>query len=244
MGKKRTRTFLFIEGCCRFFYHKMDLVGTEHIPPGGAVLVGNHAQVHGPAALELYAPPPAYIWCAGEMMHRETIPAYAYEDFWGSKKHFKWFYKLLSHLIVPLALCLLNNADTIGIYRDLRLRNTFRETVQRLEEGANIVIFPEHNVKYNHIVYDFQDRFIDVARHYHRKTGKELAFVPMYTCPALRKIVFGPPVYFRSGAPMKEERERIRLALMEGVTEIAVALPEHTVIPYKNIGRKNYPKNK
>ena len=244
MGKKRTRTFLFIEGCCRFFYHKMDLVGTEHIPPGGAVLVGNHAQVHGPGALELYAPPPAYIWCAGEMMQRETIPAYAYEDFWGSKKHFKWFYKLLSHLIVPLALCLLNNADTIGVYHDLRLRNTFRETVQRLEEGANIVIFPEHNVKYNHIVYDFQDRFIDVARHYHRKTGKELAFVPMYTCPALRKIVFGPPVYFRSGAPMKEERERIRLALMEGVTEIAVALPEHTVIPYKNIGRKNYPKNK
>ena len=106
------------------------------------------------------------------------------------------------------------------------------------------MIFPEHDKPHNHIVYDFQDRFIDVARHYYRKTNRELAFVPMYTCPALRKIVFGEPVYFNGAAPLKEERERIRLALMDGVTKLAVDLPEHTVIPYKNIGKRNYPKNK
>ena len=243
-GKQPTRTFRFIKESCRFFYRKIKLEGWEKVPERDVVLVGNHAQIHGPGACELYLPYPRYIWCAGEMMQRETIAAYAYEDFWGRKKHFRWFFRLISHLIVPLALCLFNNADTIGVYRDLRLRSTFRESVQRLEEGAKLVIFPEHDKPHNHIVYDFQDRFIDVARHYYRKTNRELAFVPMYTCPALRKIVFGEPVYFNGAAPLKEERERIRLALMDGVTKLAVDLPEHTVIPYKNIGKRNYPKNK
>jgi len=59
---------------------------------------------------------------------------------------------------------------------------------------------------------------------------------------------FSEKVYLELRMPTEDvpvsDHQRIRLALMEGVTEIAVALPEHTVIPYKNIGRRNYPKNK
>lgn len=244
MNENKPLIFRFIKESCRFFYRKMELVDWEKVPEEGAILVGNHAQIHGPGAAELYIPKPRRIWCAGEMMQRDTVAAYAYEDFWSHKRHFRRFYKLLARLIVPLSLCLFNNGDTIAVHRDLRLRNTFRETVDQLEKGAKIVIFPEHNEPHNHIVYDFQDRFIDVARHYHRKTGRELAFCPMYTCPALKKIVFGEPIYFQAEAPIREERERLRLALMDGVTALAEALPEHTVIPYKNIGKKNYPKNK
>lgn len=106
-----------------------------------------------------------------------------------------------------------------------------------------MVIFPEHHVKHNNILYDFQDKFIDVARFYYKKTGAELSFVPMYLAPKLKKMILGTPVCFQVAAPIAEERRRICDELMEQITQIATALPEHTVIPYPNIPKRDYPKN-
>lgn len=129
------------------------------------------------------------------------------------------------------------------MYRDTRIVGTFKNTVKRLQEGNHVVIFPEHDVKYNHIIYDFQDKFIDVAKLYYRKTGKELSFVPLYIAPKLKKMFFGKPIRFCAANPMEEERRRICDYLMQEITEIAVSLPEHTVVPYRNIPKKLYPSN-
>jgi hypothetical protein len=116
--------------------------------------------------------------------------------------------------------------------------------VAALQEGINIIIFPEHDVKHNHIVYDFQDKFVNVAKHYYRKTGKELQFVPMYISPKLKTMTLGEPIRFCAQNPIEEERQRICDALKDEITRIAVALPEHTVVPYRNIPKKLYPKNR
>lgn len=225
-------------------YPQMDVSGIENLPDEAAVIVANHAQMNGPIACELYFPGNRYTWCAGQMMHLNDVPAYAYADFWSQKpKYSRWFYKVLSYLIAPLSVCVFNNADTIGVYRDSRIISTFKNTVNKLQEGANIIIFPEHDVKHNHIIYDFQDRFIDVARLYYKRTGKELHFVPMYIAPKLRKMYLGKPIQFRASEPIDSERRRICDYLMEEITEIACHLPEHTVIPYRNIPKKDYPSN-
>ena len=106
-----------------------------------------------------------------------------------------------------------------------------------------MVIFPEHDVKYNHILYAFQDRFIDVAKLYYRKTGKEVAFVPLYIAPKLKKMYLGKPIRFCAANPLDEERDRIREYLVREITSIACGLPKHTVIPYRNIPKKYYPSN-
>ena len=136
-----------------------------------------------------------------------------------------------------------NNAYTIGVYHDTRIIGTFKNTVKRLQEGNHIVIFPEHDVKHNHIVNEFQDRFIDVAKLYYKKTGKQVSFVPLYIAPKRKQMHFGTPIRFDPEAPMEEERKKICRYLMEKITGIAVSLPEHTVIPYRNIPKKYYPKN-
>lgn len=246
MQKKKTSLlFRVIKWCIRVVYPKIRVEGAENVPDEPVIIVGNHCQMNGPIVGELYVPGEPYIWCAGEMMHLKDVPAYAFRDFWSQKP--KWthpFYKLLSYIIAPLAVCLFNNARTIGVYHDARLLSTFKDTVKKLQEGKRVVIFPEHDVKYNHIVYDFQDRFIDVAKLYYKKTGKELAFVPMYIAPKLKKLCLGKPVRFRAGEPMDTERSRISAYLMDEVTAIAQALPEHTVVPYRNIPKKDYPSNR
>lgn len=106
-----------------------------------------------------------------------------------------------------------------------------------------MVIFPEHYVEHNNIVHDFQDKFIDLARFYYKKTGQTLSFVPLYLAPRLKTMFYGKPIAFDPAAPIAEERKRICEALMDSITEIAISLPKHTVVPYPNIPKKLYPKN-
>ena len=242
--KKTTLLFRMIKWLVRVFYIKYEVEGMENLPDEPCIVVGNHTQMHGPLASELYFPGHSYTWCAGQMMNLKDVPEYAFTDFWSQKpKYTHPFYKLLSYLIAPLAVCIFNNANTIGVYRDERIISTFKETVKRLNEGANVVIFPEHDVKYNHIVYEFQEGFVDIARLYYRHTGKELAFVPLYIAPKLHKMYLGKPVRFHAAAPKGEEPKRICSYLMDEITQIARSLPEHTVIPYRNIPKKYYPSN-
>ena len=237
--------FRIIKWIVRLCYPKMKVEGTEYLPEEPVIVVANHCQMNGPIACELYFPGDRYTWCAGQMMHLKETPAYAYQDFWSYKpKAVRWFYKLISYLIAPLSVCVFNNARTIGVYRDARIISTFKNTVAKLQQGSTVVIFPEHYAPYNHILNDFQDKFVDIAKLYYKKTGRELAFVPMYIAPNLKTMYLGQLVRFRADQPMEEQRARICSYLKERITEMAVELPVHRVVPYANVPKKQYPLNR
>ena len=205
--KKPSFMFKIIKGAVRFFYPKIKAVNTERIPDEPAIFVGNHSQLHGPIICELYFPVPRYTWCAAEMMELKEVPAYAFEDFWSQKpKRSQWYYKLCSYLIAPLSACVLQNAQTIPVRRDARIMTTMRKSVQVLEAGESLVIFPEEDEKYNHILYHFQEGYIDLARMYQRKTGKALKLVPFYNAPKMKTISFGEAITFSPDAPIDEEK--------------------------------------
>ncbi len=243
-SKKKPWLFRFIKALVRLFYPKMDIIGLENLPDEPCAIIGNHAQLHGPIAGELFFPDNFYTWCAAPMMMLKEVPTYAYTDFWSQKpRALLPLFKLVSYIIAPLSVLIFNNARTIAVYRNNRILSTFRESIAKLQDGKCVVIFPEQDKKHNHIVYDFQEGFVDVARLYFKRTGKELSFVPLYIAPNLKKMYLGVPIKFSSDTPIDEERRRICDYLMSKITDIAVGLPEHTVIPYRNIPKKLYPKN-
>lgn len=224
------------------FSPKYRVEGGEDVPQEPSVLVGNHCHMYGPVFAEFYSPVKRKTWCAGEMMERKTVAAYAFQDFWSNKP--KWthpFFRLLSHLIAPLAELIFTNARTIAVYHDTRVLSTFRDSVKTLEAGESLVIFPECYNRHNNIVYDFQRGFVDVALMYYRKTGRKVSFVPFYVSPKLKKGVFGAPVSFDPDNDLKQERERICAAMMDGITVLASRLPCHRVVPYPNVSKKHYP---
>lgn len=243
-AKKKSILFGIIRKTISLIYPKYELVGIEKLAGEPVVIVGNHSQLHGPITCELYFPENSYTWCAGQMMELKEVPAYAFKDFWSQKPAYThWFFKIASYLIAPFSVVIFNNARTIAVHRDARIISTFRNSIEKLKSGNHVVIFPEHDVKHNNIVYDFQDRFIDVARFYYKQTGKALTFVPMYIAPKLKKMIFGKPITFSPEAPIDEERQRICKYLMAEITDIARAQPKHTVVPYRNIPKKQYPVN-
>lgn len=236
--------YSFLKWVVKLVFPKFEIVGKENIPDGACIIVGNHSHTYGPIASELYTPGTHYTWCIGEMMHREEVADYAYKDFWSGKPlYVRWFFRLSSYVITPLAVCVFNNANTIGVYHDARIIDTFKETLKKLNMGSRIVIFPEHYEKHNNIIYDFQYNFIDIGRFYYKKEKKELYFVPMYLCPELRKMCFGKPVGYNADNMPEAERRRICDTLMNEITDMAVSLPEHTVVPYPNIPKRAYLKN-
>ena len=248
MKKKKTFSYLcfrVIRGLVWLFYPKMTVEGLENLPEEASIVVGNHTQMNGPICGELYFPGKRKIWCAHQMMYLKEVPAYAFQDFWSGKpKWTHWFYRVLSYIIAPVSSCVFNNANTIAVFRDNRLLTTFKQTIAQLEDGSNIIIYPECYEPHNNIVYQFQDRFIDVAKLYYKRTGKAVSFVPMYIAPKLKKIYLGKPTVFNPDVPIEEERQRVCTYLMDAVTELAVNLPRHRVVPYPNMPKKNYPYNK
>ena len=242
--KKISTAYRFILWMLRVFYPKMEICGIENLSGEPVIIAANHTQMNGPIACELNFPENRYTWCAGQMMKLKEVPAYAYQDFWSQKpKAVRWFYRLASYAIAPLSVIVFNNANTIPVYRDVRILTTLRTTMNRLVEGANVVIFPEYDEKFNNILYQFQEGFVDVARLYYKKTGKELCFVPMYIAPKLKQMHIGKPIRFCAETPIEQERKRICDYLMQEITSIAVSLPPHTVIPYRNIPKRDYPTN-
>lgn len=242
--KKTPWLYKVIYFLVKLFSPKYKIVGVEKLPKDPCVIVGNHSQMYGPIAGEIYTPGKHYVWCAGALMNKEEVADYAFQDFWSGKpKSVRWFYKILSRLIPPLSVLIFNNAHTVPVYHDTRLITTYRESIELLKQGYSMVIFPEHYDEHNNIVHDFQDKFIDLARFYYKKTGVELSFVPLYLAPRLKTMFFGDPIAFHHEAPIAEERRRICDALMDAITEIAITQPEHTVVPYPNIPKSQYPKN-
>lgn len=238
--------FRVIRGIVKFCYPRIRNEYAENIPDEPCIVVGNHTKMNGPISCELYFPSEKYsIWCASEMMELKKVPAYAYKDFWSGKpRGARWLYKILSYLIAPFSVCVFNNAHVIPVHRDIKAITTFKTTVRSLEDGHKIVIFPECLEEHNHIVHKFQDKFIDVASLYYKKTGKELSFVPMYIAPELKAIYYGKPVRYDSAADINSERLRICEYLMNEITSIAEKLPEHLVVPYNNVSRRHYKSNR
>lgn len=246
MGKKLSYgLYRFIRFMVWVFYPKTRIVGTENIPDGPVVAVGNHAKMNAPIATELYFPAPRTVWTIGEMMHVKEVPAYAFKDFWSKKPvYIRWFFKILSYIIAPFAACIFTNCDCIGVYHDSRVMKTFKQSMNALHDGVHVIILPEQDVAHNNIVCEFQEGFVDLAGMYYRKYKEDISFIPMYTAPAFKAIYLGKPVKFNHEAPLDQERVRISQAMMDSITEIARDLPEHTVVPYPNIPKKMYPTNK
>ena len=238
------RIFLLIKKIASIVTPVYTIEGIENLPDGPAVVVGNHSQAFGPVAAELYFPRKHYTWCISEMMEKERVADYAYQDFWSKKPVIlRSFFKLLAHMLPTISEIVFNNADTIPVYRDKRIMKTFQISCDRLKENASVVIFPEDYTEYNNIVHNFQRGFVHVAKYYYRQTSEAVPFVPMYVCPKLGKLVFGKPIMYDPTAKSAEEAERICSYLQDSISELAYDLPRHRVVPYPNVSKRYYPVN-
>lgn len=241
-SKTKSKLYLLLLNLAKLVYKKRKLINFNSSQV--CIYVGNHCQLHSPIDFELSFPQKKKIWCISEVMNFRSAPNYMVNELTKHKgKKVRWFYKMLSYFFCPLLTFILNNADTIPVYKDSRISQTFNSSLNALEKGESIIIFPECHKKYNNIICEFEKNFVFLAKLFYKKTGKSICFIPFYNSPKLKTIIFGSPIEYNPKVNLNEQKQSICTYLMESITSLARSLPTHTVIPYENVNKKFYPKS-
>ncbi len=147
--KKRKAYFELMKKMMKGRYKKPNFIYLGEEISNSSVILSNHEGTDAPMALEIYLPKPIRMWGAHEM-NSGLIKMYKYQSrvYYHEKKHWNLFLARLFCLIAsPLTNLFYSGLDLISTYKDARFIKTIRETIKALNEGDNIVIFPEDSEK-------------------------------------------------------------------------------------------------
>lgn len=132
----------------------------------GAMILSNHEGTDAPMSLEIYLNKPIRMWGASEM-NSGLIKLYKYQTkvYYHEKKHWNLHLARLFCLIAsPLTNLFYKGLNLISTYHDARLKKTFAESLEAIQHGDNIVIFPEVSDKgYLAELEGFHGGFVSLA---------------------------------------------------------------------------------
>lgn len=137
--------FRFVKKIMRIFIKesKFTYLGDELTRP--TIILSNHVGTSAPLAWELYGKKHIRFWGASEM-NSGLIPLYKYQTkvYYHEKKHWNLFLARLFCIIAsPLTAMFYKGLQLISTYHDARFKKTIDESIQSINEGNSIVIFPE-----------------------------------------------------------------------------------------------------
>lgn len=185
------------------------VVGKKNIlkSDSARVFVANHLEVYGPVLAYLHLPVhKKRFWIIDKMLDpnlAEQQMRYAVED----PNNFKWAPMWLRKLAVKAlkgvaSFVLVHKVKGISISRDnaRQMLQTFKTSVSAMENGYNIVLFPE--VQYQDRGFgEVYDSFVMLGKYYYKKTNKLLSFYPVYIDKFSKKINIGKPIKFNPETP-------------------------------------------
>ncbi|MGN1387824.1 MAG: glycerol acyltransferase [Bacillus sp. (in: firmicutes)] len=209
----------------RLFYPSYQPENTD-TDTHSVVYVSHHEHFRGPLSIMLWTEKPIHIWALSAFYEQPTcckqIVQYPFV------KRFGWNEKAALIICLPLSYiisALVRSANAIPVYRGSReIVKTFRQSVDALSKGDNILIFPDvHYDNRSPIIGEIDPGFLHLEKYYYRKTKKHLTFIPVYASKSQKKIVQGKPIAFQDGVDFKIEQERVKEALHSSLIQLATA---------------------
>ena len=202
---------------------KHRLVGTENIHPDDdnpIVFLCNHGEYYGPIAAMANIPVSVRPWTIAQIsIDRAEVTQYIYEN---SFCRITWIPRKLRHPTARFAAWMLlgcmRQLQGIPVYRDnpIYLKRTFRDSVNAMLAGDNLVIFPENpNADESSPGYEtdhvgsFFSGFVMLGKMYYDRCGRCCRFLPMYASKQTRTIYFGEELVFDPSANIMTEMKRI-----------------------------------
>ena len=194
----------------------------EHFQPG-SIILSNHEGTDSPMTMELYCDIPIRFWGASEM-NSGLVSMYKYQSrvYYHEKKHWNLHLARLFCLIAsPLTNLFYKGLNLISTYHDVRFVKTLRESVDAIEKGQSIVIFPEDSTNgYLDQLEGFHGGFVSLCDALKRK-GID---VPVY-CTFFKKkegvYVVDRPVLYSEISRGTHSREEVAKKLLDRTNELS-----------------------
>ena len=211
-------------------FNRHRMVNLDHVKEdtgNPVVFLGNHAEIYGPIASALCFPVDVRFWVISMMMFdKRKVRPYLYENTFSKKTYLPVFIrKLLAWFLGWLSVNVMNSLRAIAVYRDspMKLRQTLRESVEALDHGENLMIFPEHpDGKYEKGgVSEFSPGFLMLAEAWWKKSGKKLRIMPVYANREERTFTFGEEIVYEPENGFASEQERILYNAREQMLKMA-----------------------
>lgn len=143
---ERKTWFRVVKKILRLFVREPKYIFLGDKAEAGSVILTNHVGPSAPMTNELYSDMPVRLWGAHEM-NESFKSAYKYqtEIYYHQKKHWNLYLAkvLCLILITPLTYMYYRGINLISSYGDVRFRKTLTESLETLEKGHTVVIFPE-----------------------------------------------------------------------------------------------------
>ena len=180
-----------------------------------SIILSNHEGTDAPMSLEIYFDKPIRMWGAHEM-NSGVVKMYKYQSevYYHEKKHWNIHLARLFCLIAsPITNLFYKGLNLISTYKDMRFKNTIRESIEALKNGENIVIFPEDSRKgYLEELEGFFGGFA-VLGEICKKQGMDLPIFVTYFRKKDLSYIIDKPVLFselsKDGANRKEIAQKL-----------------------------------
>ena len=200
------------------------IYGVENIDQSKpAVLVANHLGAFGPVVLNVFLPFKILPWVTHEVTESGLCADYLRHDFVEPQLGLRppWS-RLVSVVIGRICVSLMGHIQAIPVYKkSRRLFVTMDKTVQGLEEGKHILIFPEIGDPLDKDTFgDFEKGFVGIARILHAKDNAIVNFYPICVDRSNNAIRIGKLMAYDPSRPLRREKERIGGYLKGSILEM------------------------
>jgi hypothetical protein len=188
----------------------------------GGIILSNHEGTDAPMSLELYCDVPIRMWGAYEM-NSGLVKMYKYQTrvYYHEKKHWNLHLaRLFCLLATPLTNLFYKGLNLISTYRDGRFLKTLRESLKAIQNGENIVIYPENSEnRYLPELEGFFEGFAALAELCAKK-GIDVPIYVTYFKVKEKQYIVDAPVYWSQLCEGGKSRAEIVSGLLMRCNEL------------------------
>jgi len=163
-----------------------------------SIILSNHVGASAPVKYELYFKENFRFWGTYEMNSGlKSVYKYLSTVYFHQKKHKgKFVSKLIAFFACPFANLFYKGLNLISTYKDHRFKNTIKESIKTIQNGQNLIIFPEDSSKgYFDNLTQFFAGFVVLAKMFYKK-GIDLPIFVSYYRKKDKTFVIDKPINF------------------------------------------------
>ena len=214
--------FRIIKKIMRLFIKPTEFVYLGEKINEPTIILSNHVGTAAPLAWELYGNLPFRFWGAYEM-NSGLIKLYKYQTrvFYHEKKHWNLHLARLFCLIAsPLTYMFYRGINLISTHKDIHFRHTIMESIETLESGKSVIIFPEISDKgYLDVLEGFHQGFTMLGSILLRK-GKDMPITVAYFRKSEKRYVVDRPIMLSELFAKSASREDVAKKLCDRCNEL------------------------
>ena len=210
--KRKQRVWRVGQLLFRPFYKvkRVEFIGEKF--PNKCIIVSNHHNKRGPMVYELSLPVFHASWGAYQMLgNYKSRFKYLRNVLYIQKNGFNKFKATIKASFEAFfSIFVYRGMKILPSYPDARLRKTLQYSMQVLDSGAAVSVYPEDSSKgYFDEMTHFFPGFVMLGEQYYKKTGEDLPVFPVYYGEKKKKIVVGNPLYIQDMVKEGLKRDEI-----------------------------------